>query len=643
MTFSMTQVAADGSESTPSNLLVFDPNAYPELFSSKLVTFTWDYNGTADTTGFRVYQNGVAVCETTDPTARQLACTVDINSSTVTYTLTAVNADGTQTNLSNALTYTADTTADNTELHAVLTTNTQSGPAPLSVGFNASSSTGQIATYQWDFGDGSSATGKTISHSYTTAGAYTAKLTVANSAGQTSTAFTTITATASTTPVPVTPPTAVLSSSTAAGPAPLTVNFNGSGSTAASTASIASYSWSFGDGSSATGASAAHTFTAAGTYSTTLTVTDSKGLTSSTSTPIVVTAPVVTTNKPPTAVATATATSGIAPLAVTFDGSASTDTDGTISSYVWNFGDGSSATGKTVTHTFLNEATLIATLQVTDNKGAKNTTNITITVNPALNIELGEVAVTDKWIRVPLTSTFENPIVVAGPPSYNGGDPCVIRLRNVTKTGFDIRLAEWNYLDGAHVAETVNYLVLEKGRTTLPNGSIVEAGSFTGTTSFKTTAFSKAFTRKPVVITTVASENEPDTISGRIRAVGLTSFAYYFREQEKNRNTHANETVNFIAWEPGKGTVGSIQFEAATTALAVTNAWFTPSFKGSYNQPPLLLADMQTTQNTDTSALRVQNTTATDFQVKVEEEKSKDTEVAHPAEAVGYLVIDKAE
>ena len=109
-----------------------------------------------------------------------------------------------------------------------------------------------------------------------------------------------------------------------------------------------------------------------------------------------------------------------------------------------------------------------------------------------------------------------------------------------------------------------------------------------------------------------------------------------------NRNTHVNETVNYIAWEPGKGTVGSVQFEVATTANAVTDAWYTGTFQGAFTQSPMVLADMQTTNNTDTSALRMQQATTTGFQVKVEEEKSYDSETTHPAETVGYLAFNAA-
>ena len=88
-----------------------------------------------------------------------------------------------------------------------------------------------------------------------------------------------------------------------------------------------------------------------------------------------------TTNQPPTAAATAAPTNGTAPLQVAFDGSGSRDPDGSIVSYAWNFGDGSSANGVTATHTYTNANTYIATLTVTDNQGATGTNNVVITAS----------------------------------------------------------------------------------------------------------------------------------------------------------------------------------------------------------------------------------------------------------------------
>ena len=91
-------------------------------------------------------------------------------------------------------------------------------------------------------------------------------------------------------------------------------------------------------------------------------------------------------NKSPVAGATATPASGSAPLVVTFDGSSSSDQDGTIASYDWIFGDGGSATGRTTNHTYQSAGSYSARLTVTDNGGATNTTTLAIVVNPGPTI-----------------------------------------------------------------------------------------------------------------------------------------------------------------------------------------------------------------------------------------------------------------
>jgi PKD repeat protein len=91
-----------------------------------------------------------------------------------------------------------------------------------------------------------------------------------------------------------------------------------------------------------------------------------------------------TANVPPTAVISATPTSGVAPLAVSFNGSGSSDSDGSISSYAWTFGDGGTATGATATHTYSAAGSYTARLTVTDNLGATSsaTSVITVSSNP---------------------------------------------------------------------------------------------------------------------------------------------------------------------------------------------------------------------------------------------------------------------
>ena len=88
-------------------------------------------------------------------------------------------------------------------------------------------------------------------------------------------------------------------------------------------------------------------------------------------------------NRPPTAVATASPTSGNAPLTVTFDGTGSSDLDGDTLTYAWDLdGDGAfdDSTLSRPTYTYTASGAYGASLQVTDGRGGSDTATVTITV-----------------------------------------------------------------------------------------------------------------------------------------------------------------------------------------------------------------------------------------------------------------------
>ncbi|WP_220183170.1 S8 family serine peptidase [Sphaerisporangium album] len=92
-------------------------------------------------------------------------------------------------------------------------------------------------------------------------------------------------------------------------------------------------------------------------------------------------------NQPP--IASFTNTCDNTTRACTFDASASTDVDGTIASYAWNFGDGATGTGVTTSHTYAAFGTYTVTLTVTDNNGATAPTSKSITVGTPPSICTG--------------------------------------------------------------------------------------------------------------------------------------------------------------------------------------------------------------------------------------------------------------
>src|SRR5437762_3286802 len=82
---------------------------------------------------------------------------------------------------------------------------------------------------------------------------------------------------------------------------------------------------------------------------------------------------------PPVAVAKATPTSGSAPLTVQFDASLSYDSDGTVTAYLWTFGDGTTSTAKNPSHLYSSAGAYNAALKVTDNDGNTSSGTLTIT------------------------------------------------------------------------------------------------------------------------------------------------------------------------------------------------------------------------------------------------------------------------
>lgn len=176
------------------------------------------------------------------------------------------------------------------------------------------------------------------------------------------------------------PPTAVIQADILSGNAPLTVAFGGTGSSDPD-GSIVKYFWDTGDGASSSASSFSYTYLASGTYTVSLTVTDDQGATATSTVVVSVTDPTSSPDQAPTAVIDASVLNGVAPLSVSFDGSGSSDPDGTVASYQWDFGDGEVASGAQVSHDFANVGDYTVTLTVTDDGGktAVATTVISVT------------------------------------------------------------------------------------------------------------------------------------------------------------------------------------------------------------------------------------------------------------------------
>jgi PKD repeat protein len=262
---------------------------------------------------------------------------------------------------------------------AALIVSPPSGNSPLAVtadGAGSSDASGvAITAYTFNFGDGTTIgpqASPTAGHTYTTAGGYTVTLTVTDATGATSNA---------TAPVTVSGkngPTAALTLNPPSTPVGSTVTASASGSSAG-TYPISTYAFNFGDGTTIgpqASSTATHAYSTGGVFPVTVTVTDSAGDISQ--------ATASETVGQPVAALTVSPSSGNPPLAVTANGSTSSDASGVpITAYTFNFGDGTTIgpqASPTAGHTYTTAGGYTVTLTVTDATGATSTTTAPVSV-----------------------------------------------------------------------------------------------------------------------------------------------------------------------------------------------------------------------------------------------------------------------
>ncbi|MFW9842519.1 MAG: PKD domain-containing protein, partial [Candidatus Thorarchaeota archaeon] len=168
---------------------------------------------------------------------------------------------------------------------------------------------------------------------------------------------------------------------------------------------IVGWGWAFDDGSFAVVANPTHTYSQTGEYDVTLTVTDDDGETGS------ITETVTVLNQLPIAEA-GEDQSVFTGFNVDFSATGSTDPDGTIISYIWDFMDGQTAPGETTNHVFGQPGTYYVTVTVTDNDGAKDTDTVVIIAEtprpPDLTVALENVSFSTDGEHVMMTMTVEN-------------------------------------------------------------------------------------------------------------------------------------------------------------------------------------------------------------------------------------------
>ena len=255
--------------------------------------------------------------------------------------------------------------------------------------------------------------------------------------------------------------------------------------------------------------------------------------------------------------------------------------------------------------------------------------------------QAGRVRINHNWTTVELNQSFQDPVVVAGPASRFGGDPVTVRVQNVTADSFQIRIDEWEYRDGNHGFEWVDFLVVESGTHQLEDGTLIQAGNASNQThGWKSYDLGPGFDSTPVVVSQTVTTNENVAVTTRLRNVTSDGFDLRIQEEQASDYVHTGETIGWIAIETGIADTGDGLFEAFQTPNSVSHRNYVLNFQNDFNNAPIFVGSLQTYNGGDTGTLRYRHLSGGSSTVFVEEERSADSEILHNPEVVGYVALE---
>lgn len=239
------------------------------------------------------------------------------------------------------------------------------------------------------------------------------------------------------------------------------------------------------------------------------------------------------------------------------------------------------------------------------------------------------------------------PVVIMGPAHSADGQPHTVRVRNVTATGFQWQIDEWDYLDGAHTgAITLHFFAITPG-THVFGSQRWQVGRVATVNRTVTTVPLTGFNSTPMVLTqvettaNVIAANNPRALKTRNSAVTSTGFSVNLETQQNYTTAISNEGIGYIAVSEGIGYLdGKVlwSYSPGTVGNAI-KTFYTGPFTN-----PVVVAQTQTINDAEPGDLRmtslpVLSSGSTRVQLSFQEETSANADLTHAAETVGGVFI----
>ena len=267
-------------------------------------------------------------------------------------------------------------------------------------------------------------------------------------------------------------------------------------------------------------------------------------------------------------------------------------------------------------------------------------------------VELTNCIGSNNWTQItfPNSQTYENPVIIVGDLTYNGGDYSVIRVKDITATGCSIGIQESTSDDNSfHTTETVSYIVGDVGTTTIGSQTFTfykENTNLLTSSEFNSLQYSNIdssldFVNPPNVFTQIQTYNGTDCTNTRTRNISNSGFEYAMQETEALNSTgHVQESIGILIAGGGSSVSGNVTFLTGTSAASYNlNLAIVPYDIPFNGIPQQLIAKISSGNGLDPCTYRVNCNSTVGFAGSLQEDKTQDDDRSHINESISYLAI----
>lgn len=235
-----------------------------------------------------------------------------------------------------------------------------------------------------------------------------------------------------------------------------------------------------------------------------------------------------------------------------------------------------------------------------------------------------------QWVRVAFGTTIENASVIVGPVGHDASVSAMPRVRDVTATGFELQIDEWDHLDGRVPLQEISWIAGSQGSWSLASGQRIAFGSAEIAGSGRV-ALPDLGAAAPRVFAQVASAADPAAVIERVSAVDRAGFSLALQEEEAADGRHAPERVDWLA-VAAAGDVFDLNVDTVRST-------FTRVQYERLEGERVLLAEMQTANDRDPAALHIKGWNGNAY-LRAQEEMSADAEIEHGPETVALMSLE---